>query len=91
MLQFGFVRIQGRLMVYEVTLEHWGGRDVYVATRSDDPRVRFSADAPAAAVAQLLRYQAGLRPRRVVPVYDMAGKQVIEWGRVTPRMRGEHP
>ncbi len=60
MIRFGFFYLNGRLTVYDVTLECVQGRLVYVAALSEDPRIRFQAVRQENAVEQLKAYMAEL-------------------------------
>ncbi|MNS04254.1 hypothetical protein D3C72_356090 [compost metagenome] len=60
MIRFGFFYLNGRLTVYDVTLECVHGRLVYVAALSEDPRIRFQAVRQENAVEQLKAYMAEL-------------------------------
>jgi hypothetical protein len=72
MLRFGFVRILGQLAVYDVAIEVRMGREVFVATLSEDPRFRFEAPTAEAAVARLIRYMADLSGRPVESLERLA-------------------
>lgn len=69
MLRFGFVRILGRLTVYDITKETRMGRDVYVAALSEDPRYRFEAPSSREAVVNLVAYMSRVSGAPAVVVH----------------------
>ena len=56
MLRFGFLYVDGRFLVYDVSQEQVQGRTLYVAALSHAPQVRFAAVRPENAVDQLIAH-----------------------------------
>jgi hypothetical protein len=53
MIRFGHYYLEGRLIVFDLTLEEDGGRVHYVAAWSEHPEIAFRAVRPEVAVARL--------------------------------------
>lgn len=53
MLRFGYYFLNGKLVVYDVTLEYTQGHRHFVATLSENPKIRFTAVRPETAVQRL--------------------------------------
>ncbi|HEY9721999.1 MAG TPA: hypothetical protein V6D47_08285 [Oscillatoriaceae cyanobacterium] len=66
MIRFGYFYLNGRLTVYDVSVEQRHGRSVYVAALSEDPRVCFAAIRPEHAIEQLREYLDGTVARPAV-------------------------
>lgn len=69
MVQFGYLYLNGKLTIYDVTMEVRAGRVMYVASLSEDPGVNYAAIRLDAAVQQLtefLVYRA--RQQSVLPI-----------------------
>ena len=65
MIRFGYFYLNGRLTIYDVAVELNHGRQVYVASLSEDPRICFRAIRIEHAVEQLKAYmQDATAPRR---------------------------
>ena len=74
MIRFGFFYLNGRLTVYDVSLEWVHGRPMFVAALSEDPRICFRAIRPENAIEQLQAYLVELtRPGRRPAVTWMPG------------------
>ena len=56
MIRFGYFRLNGRLVVFDVTEEIISGHRYCVASLSEDPRVRFHAVRPTNAIEKLRQH-----------------------------------
>lgn len=68
MMQFGYFYLNGRLTIYDVSLEVRQGRRVYVASLSEDPRVSFASLRAENAVMQLREYLETFKRARRQPM-----------------------
>lgn len=67
MVRFGYLYLNGRLTIYDVSLELRDGHPMYVAALSEDPSIHFVSPRAETAVQRLthcLQAQAGRFPRR---------------------------
>jgi hypothetical protein len=53
MIRFGHYYLDGRLIVFDLTLEEQGGRVLYVAAWSEHPEIAFRAVRPETAIERL--------------------------------------
>jgi hypothetical protein len=60
MIRFGYFYLNGRLTIYDVSVELVHGRPMMVASLSEDPRICFRAIRAEHAVEQLKAYLAQL-------------------------------
>ncbi|MEB3223741.1 MAG: hypothetical protein VKS61_16825 [Candidatus Sericytochromatia bacterium] len=58
MIRFGHYYLDGQLIVFDLTLEDWGGRTQYVAAWSEHPEVAFRAVRPETAIERLKAHMA---------------------------------